>query len=84
MKTKSFDLAASLMACGYELVGVDKTDVKRMEFSFEPKIKTGNLGELGQASMEEVKLQLVNKTLMVNAQDILDAMRRLKSVIHSS
>lgn len=84
MKTSSIDLAAALMSLKYELVKVDRTDPRRMEFHFDAPILSGNLGELSKASMEEVKLQLANKTLMLNAQDTFDAMRRLKSIIHSS
>jgi len=84
METTSIDLATSLMALKYELVKVDKTDPRRMKFHFEPQIKTGGLGDLALAGMEDVKLQLANKTLVLNAQDAFDALRRLKSIIHSS
>lgn len=87
MKTSSIDLAASLMALQYELVKVDRTDPRRMEFHFEPSKPlpaSGNLGELVKISMEDVKLKLANKTLTLNAQDVFDAMRRMKSLIHSS
>ena len=84
MKTSSIDLAASLLSLKYELVKVDRTDPRRMEFHFEPQVRTGELGELGIVGMENIKYQLANKTLVLNAQDTFDAMRRLKSIIHSS
>lgn len=83
MKTSSIDLAASLLSLKFTLVEVDRTDSRRMEFHFDAPITSGNLGELSKDMMEDVKLRLANKTLMLNAQDTFDAMRRLKSIIHS-
>jgi hypothetical protein len=72
--TKSIDSAACVMALGAKIVGVkrEKEDDRFLTFMFE-----------GEIDMEAIALQLASKTLVVNAADLLDANKRMKSVIHS-
>jgi hypothetical protein len=62
------------MALGAKIVGVkrEKEDDRFLTFMFE-----------GEIDMEAIALQLASKTLVVNAADLLDANKRMKSVIHS-
>lgn len=74
-QTKSIDSAACVMAKGAKIVGVkrEKEEDRFLTFIFE-----------GSFDMEATALELASKTLMINAADLLDANKRLKSVIHSS
>lgn len=73
--TKSIDSAACVMALGARIVGAkrEKEEDKFLTFIFE-----------GEFDMEATALQLASKTLTVNAYDLLEAARRLKSVVHSA
>lgn len=73
--TKSIDSAACLMASGAKIIGVkrEREDDKFLTFIFEASF-----------DMEKIVLELVSKTLLVNAADLLDANKRMKSIIHSA
>lgn len=73
--TKSIDSAACVMALGARIVGVrrEKPEDRFLTFIFE-----------GEFDMEGVALQLASKSLSINAYDLLEAARRLKSVVHSA
>lgn len=73
--TKSIDTAACIMAHGARIVGVKREDEKDkfLTFIFEAAF-----------DMEAISLQLASKTLTINAADLLDANKRMKSIIHSS
>jgi hypothetical protein len=72
--TKSIDSAACVMAKGARIVGVkrEKEDDRFLTFMFEANF-----------DMESIALELASKTLFINAADLLDANKRMKSVIHS-
>jgi hypothetical protein len=74
-QTKSIDSAACVMALGAKIVGVkrEKEEDRFLTFIFE-----------AQFDMETIALQLASKTLTINAADLLDANKRMKSVIHSA
>lgn len=74
-QTKSIDSAACVMALGAKIVGVkrEKEDDRFLTFIFEASF-----------DMEKIALELASKTLTVNAADLLDANKRMKSVIHAS
>lgn len=73
--TKSIDSAACVMALGARIVGVkrEKEEDRFFTFIFEASF-----------DMEKVALDLASKTLTINAADLLDANKRMKSVIHST
>ena len=91
-KTKDLYLSAALLALGAELVNVDRTDERHMEFEFSsPKVEGTVLASSTDAKgyihisepLSEYETQWANKNLMVNAVAYADAIRRLKSLIHS-
>lgn len=84
LSTKDIYLAAALSALGARLESVDKSDPKHMEFVFVPKqeFQTGALADLGQ-NLEALKLEWTNRTLMVNAADYSEAIKRMKSEVHT-
>lgn len=84
LATKDIYLAAAFSALGARLDKVDKTDPKHMEFIFTPKpaFQTGALAELSQ-DLESIKLDWTNRALMVNAADYAEAIKRMKSEVHT-
>lgn len=86
MKTTDIYLASALSALGANLENVDKTDPRHMEFEFSPrKASTGALAtiDLPIMDLEFIERQWANKTLSVNAVEFADAIKRMKSVVHS-
>lgn len=73
--TKSIDSAACVMALGARIVGVkrEKEEDRFLTFLFESNF-----------DMEKTALELASKTLTINAYDLLEAARRLKSVVHQT
>jgi hypothetical protein len=73
--TKSIDSAAVIMAMGGRITGVkrENPEDRFLTFMFEAVF-----------DMEPVVLELASKTLTINAADLLDANKRMKSIIHSS
>lgn len=72
--TKSIDSAACVMALGARIVGVkrEEKEDRFLTFLFE-----------GNFDMEKIALELASKTLTLNAYELLEAARRLKSIVHS-
>ncbi len=86
MKTTDIYFASALSALGANLVNVDKTDPRHMEFEFTPRnASTGALAtiELPTMNLDVLERAWANKTLDVNAVEYADAIKRLKSVVHS-
>lgn len=73
--TKSLDSAACIMASGARIIGVkrEKEDDRFLTFYFE-----------GTFDMEQVAIDLAAKTLRLNTYDVLESVRRLKSLVHQS
>lgn len=73
--TKSIDSAACVMALGARIVGVkrEKEEDRFLTFFFESNF-----------DMEKIALDLASKVLTVNAYELLEAARRLKSLVHQT
>lgn len=71
-ETKSLDEFAVLLAMGAKIVDVDrKTDDRFYKFTLE-----------GIFDLEKATFDLASRTLVVNAYELCDALRRAKSIIH--
>lgn len=84
MKTSDVYLASACLALGYKLETVNRTDPRHMQFEFVGNVRTGNLGELVENSLEDIEVRWANRSLVVNAFDFSEAIKRMKSIIHSS
>lgn len=85
MKTSDVYLAAALLALQFPLVGINRTDPRRMVFDFrEPTPVSGSLGEMVRMGLADVETMWANKTLHVNAFEYSEAIKRMKSLIHSA
>lgn len=84
MSTSDVYLASACLALGYKLETVNRTDPRHMQFEFSSEIQTGTLGELLKLELDEVEVKWANRSLIVNAFDFAEAIKRMKSVIHSS
>lgn len=86
-RTTDVYFAATLLALGFRLEQVDRKDPRHMVFEFGRK-KDGNLGTLQedvtQENLDELETQWANKKLMVNGWEQAEAIKRMKSIIHSS
>jgi hypothetical protein len=72
-KTRSLDEFAVALAKGAKVTGVErKADDRFFTFHLESNF-----------DMEEVAMQLASRTLVVNAYDLCEALRRAKSLVHS-
>lgn len=93
MKTSDVYLAAALLSLGYTLDRVNRADPRHMEFYFLDKkrmpLQEGRLIDdagnkvLSENFIEDVELMWVHKSLRVNAFDYSEAIKRMKSIIHS-
>ena len=85
--TKDIYLAAAFLAVGAEYDSVDKTDERHMEFYFTPRKVGEHIAlsglEIVTQDLDFIEAQWVNKLLMVNAVEYADAIKRMKSVVHS-
>lgn len=72
-RTRSLDEFAVALSLGAEVVGVERKDDDRF-FTFHLR---------GDFDMEKIALQLASRTLVVNAYDLCEALRRAKSIVHS-
>lgn len=84
--TSDVYFAATLLALGYKLEEVDRKDPRHMKFIFGGK--PSNLGavqeEVDQTNLDNLETQWANRSLLVNAFDQAEAIKRMKSIIHSS
>lgn len=86
LTTTDIYLAAALASLGAKLDKVDKTDPKHMKFTFSPRpsdFKTGELETISQ-NLSGLEALWANKQLMVNAVEYAEAIKRLKSIVHTS
>lgn len=93
MRTSDVYLSAALLAFGYKLESIDRKDPRHMVFSFTDKshnpLHTMRLIDeegkmvLSENFIEDVETMWANRTLTVNAFDFAEAIKRMKSLIHS-
>lgn len=85
-RTTDVYFAATLLALGWKLDQVDRKDPRHMVFEFVGK--PSNLGtvqeDIDQQNLDTLETQWANKTLMVNGWEQAEAIKRMKSLIHSS
>lgn len=74
-QTKSIDSAACLLALGANVTGVkrEKEEDRFLTFMFEAEF-----------DMEKIALELASETLVINAAKLLNANKRMKSIIYAS
>jgi hypothetical protein len=81
-------LAAALLAYGAEISCVDRSNPKRLKFSFIGDVeeiyiyKSVVPTRIASPTLDDIELNYANKTLMF-PPDYPDSIRRIKSVIHS-
>jgi len=85
-RTTDVYFGAILLALGWKLERVDRKDPRHMVFEFVGK--SSNLGvvqeDTDQENLDTLETQWANRSLTVNAFDFAEAIKRMKSVIHSS
>ena len=86
-QTTDVYFGAALLALGYKLEEVDRKDPRHMKFVFVGK-SDGNLGalheDITQENLDSLEASWANRSLVVNGWDFAEAIKRMKSVIHSS
>lgn len=90
--TTDIYFAAALLSLGAKLEKTDKSDPRHMVFQFAP-VSTSKVslpGVLTDAvetnspmNLDDLENRWVNRTLMVNAFDFAEALKRMKSIVHS-
>jgi len=84
MTTSDVYLASACLALGYKLETVDRKDPRHMKFEFsETGFQSENLPSV-LPLLDSIETQWANRTLTVNAFDFAEAIKRMKSIIHSS
>lgn len=88
MKTSDVYLSAALLALGYKLESVDRKDPRHMVFEFVDVVDRSKWSNIQKAintsNINDVEREWANRNLMVNAFDFAEAIKRMKSLIHSS
>ena len=85
MKTSDVYLASALLALKYKLTNIDRTNPKHMIFEFGlPESPTPELSTpIVTYNLANIETQWANRTLIVNGWDFAEAIKRMKSLIHS-
>lgn len=84
-KTTDIYFASALSALGAKLENVDKSDTRHMIFEFSPRtaqLASGAL-EVPAQDLDYLEREWANKTLLLNGVEYAEAIKRLKSVVHS-
>lgn len=89
--TTDIYLAAAFLSLGAKLDKTDKSDPRHMVFQFSSPLKsvppalTGTPGTVMAPSLDldALENQWVNRNLMVNAFEFAEALKRMKSLVHS-
>ena len=87
--TTDIYLAAAFLSLGAKLVNVDKDDPRHMIFEFDNAnfnseiLALANTPSVSYGSLNNVENEWANGTLLVLATKYADALRKLKSIVHS-
>ena len=87
-KISDMYLAAALLSYGVELVEIDRSDTHRQKFCFVNELDSiwvengGIVTKVNNPSIEDVETKFTAKTLLF-PPSYPDAIRRIKSAIHS-
>ncbi len=92
--TTDIYFAAALLALGAKLDRTDKSDPRHMEFHFSaPATTTGTVNLTTNAApvistipaldLDRLETEWVNKSMKINAFEFAEAIKRMKSVVHS-
>lgn len=91
-KTSDIYFCSAMLALGANLIKVDRQDPRHMQFELDYQLKyeTGELSKvpvitsaLPLLDLDKVELDWANGLLMVNATKYADALKQMKSVVHS-
>lgn len=85
--TKDIYLSALFLALGAEYEGADRTDPKHIEFFFLPKKHSDELARIENFSSQDldtIERLWVNKEILVNAVTYSEAIKRMKSLVHTT
>jgi hypothetical protein len=72
-RTSDIYYAAALLALGAKLEETDRTDPRHMQFYFSSET----------IDLEILEVKWANRELVVNAFDYSEAIKRMKSLVHS-
>lgn len=95
--TTDIYFAAALLALGAKLDKTDKTDPRHMEFHFSSPMRPAPPALSGASNttinlpftqvpvmdLDGLETQWVNKSMSINAFEFAEAIKRMKSVVHS-
>lgn len=90
--TTDIYFAAVLLSMGARLEKTDRTDPRHMVFHFSSPTKplplalTGNHSTIELAptvDLDKAETDWVNRTLSINAYELCEAVKRMKSIVHT-
>ena len=85
MKTSDVYLASALLSLSFPLTNIDRANPRHMVFEFGvPTPVSGALGDMVRLDLVNIETMWANRQLTVNAFDFAEAIKRMKSLIHSS
>jgi hypothetical protein len=84
-KTSDIYLAGALLSLGAKLEEVNRDDLRHMIFVFIPKPAQEHPKDVtfDNVDLRDLEKHWYNRNLIVNAFDYAEAMKRMKSIIHS-
>lgn len=86
--TKDIYLSALFLALGAEYEGADRTDPKHIEFYFLPRkaqsTSFSTIENFVTQDLDTIEKQWVNGESVVNAVAYSEAIKRMKSLVHTS
>lgn len=82
-KTTDIYFASALSALGATLKDVDRADPRHMVFEFAPRTLSGDLPPAPSQNLDYIEREWANGILVVNAVQYAEALKRMKSIVHS-
>ena len=77
MNTRNIYEVSALLSCGAPVIKVNRSDKQHQEFTLCYD------GDEEHPKLQELQLAFQSDTLMVNATKFAEAIRKMKSIIHS-